>query len=652
MIRLSGISKSFGDRTLFSSINWHVSPRDRVGLIGENGAGKSTLLQILAGDSEPDSGDRIARNRLKVGYLRQEIEIVSKEKTLLTFVLEGRDDLLRLESRLSVISRRIERADSGSADKLAYEMALLEEEYKNAGGYGKHAKAKGILAGLGFSEADYHRSLTPLSGGWRMRAELGKILFSSPDLLLLDEPTNHLDLESTVWLESFLKGFEGAILLISHDRYFLNRMVDNIAELTAGELTLYPYPYDKYLVEKENRIVQIAKKAERQRKEIERQERFIERFRAKNTKATQVQSRVRALGKIDIIKTAKKSVNSRFRFRESGRINDTAVELTDVVFGYNTTPVYDNLNFTLRRGDRVALAGPNGAGKSTLIKIIAGTVDVKSGKVKTGSLVTARSFAQHHVESFNMENTVLNETTRRIPSDSIPMARTALGAFLFRNDDVNKKVKILSGGEKSRLALAKLALTPTNLLLLDEPTNHLDLSGKSALEKALQSYSGCIVMISHDRAFIDSVANKVIHVENGELTEYLGGYSYYESQREQVVSRKNLTRTQTEPRTGAEPVASKKEIRRQAADNRKRQNELAGPLKSRLKLVEIKISEWEELIREHERTLADPSTYSDKSKIRELTVGLSNAKSEAGELMEEWEEISGKLEFIKAENPQ
>jgi len=644
MIRLEKIGKSFGARALFEQVDWHIRPGDKVGLVGDNGTGKTTLLRILAGHIEPESGGRLPRKGLRIGYLGQEIIAENTGGALLDTALRGRGDLLEAERRMERIAADIETAgdDGVLAEKLAGRLSEAHENFRSGGGFRLAADARAVLRGLGFSEDDFGKPLGVFSGGWRMRAELARILLSEPDILLLDEPTNHLDLESTVWLEKFIKGFAGSLVIISHDRYFLNRMVGAIAELDRGRLTLYPYPYDRYVEEKNRRAEALEKKAAHQKKELEKQERFIERFRAKNTKATQVQSRIKALEKIERIETGPRAAFVGLRFREAGRIGKDAVTLEAITQGYGGKKVYRGLDFRLYRGDRVALVGPNGAGKSTLLKIIAGRVPIQSGDISFGNNVAMRYFAQSQSGALDADRTALGEVTRSIPNEAIPMARATLGALLFHGDDVDKRIKVLSGGEKSRVALAITALNPTNLLLLDEPTNHLDLKSRQTLERSLRAYAGCLLMISHDRAFIDAVANKVAHVENGTLTMYPGNYAYYERKREQE-------RAAAPPDNGngaGAKTGSKKEARREAARRREDLGREIAPLRERLEAVESQIAVLERELSRFEAVLADPATFADREKSREASRGAAEARRRNEELMREWETLSEKIEAI------
>jgi len=647
MIQLRKVTKSYGARTLFGEVDWHIKPGERIGLVGENGAGKTTLLKIVAGADEASSGEISRKKGITVGHLFQEMEDFG-DAHLLTETLGGRQDIQKLELAMEELTERMQHASSNDeAHQMAHELHDLQEKYEVAGGYSVEAEAKAILRGMGFKENDFVSPISAFSGGWRTRAQLARLLLTSPDLLLLDEPTNHLDLESTVWLENFLKNYKGAMILISHDRYFIGRLTELTAELEHGALTVWPYSHDKFVIEKASRRELLEKQATAQQKEIEKQEKFIERFRAKNTKASVVQSRVKALEKIERIELTPETKGIGFRFMEAGRTGQNLLELVDVEQGYGDNTVYKHLNFTLRRGERVALAGPNGAGKSTLLKILAGRIEIRAGRTVMGQNVSMRHYAQHQLEALDAEKSALDEVTDNVPLDSIPRVRHILGAFLFRGDDVFKKIKSLSGGEKARVALAKLALTPTNLLLLDEPTNHLDVKSREALETALRTYTGCIVIISHDRAFIDAVANKIIHVERGKLTEYLGNYSYYEEKRAEA-QKAQLQLARNAANEAKRAQSGQKENRREAAKARIEMNEKIGPVKKTIERVEKEIASCEASIAELEAKLADPAIYSDPEKARVSAQELARAKTKNIELLAEWESLAEKMETIKA----
>lgn len=654
MLRLENTSKLFGGSPIFTEVSLRIQAGQRIGLVGDNGAGKSTLLKIMTGDIAPDDGRRIVSGNTRIGLLRQETG-GQNDISILASAVAGAEHITAMQVKMDKCSNALHIAekegDMAKTERLAETFAEAQEMFNDAGGYALEGKARGILAGLGFKPHEFDKSVDSFSGGWRMRVQLARLLLSHPEVLLLDEPTNHLDLETSIWLERFLTAYDGALVIISHDRFFLNRMVNAIAEIEHGKLTHYPFPYDKYVIEKQKRRDLLEASATRQQKDIDRQERFIERFRAKNTKATLVQSRVKALAKVERIETTKNTSSIGFRFEETGRIGAIPVEVLKAKVAYGEHVVYDSLDFSMRRGDRIALVGPNGAGKSTLIKLLSGGLTPKTGVVRISESVSMRYFAQHQIESLDLKKTVLEELTSAVPFDKIPRARGTLGAFLFRKDDVDKKVEVLSGGEKSRLALAKIALTPTNLLLLDEPTNHLDLKSRQALEKALAGYGGCILFISHDRAFIDRVANKILHIEAGRFTEFLGNWAYYEKNRDKRLG----SSTSATPAVGgitnkkSGRTKSKKEARQEAAKLRKMISDTVGPIKKELKSVESKIATVDSQIEDIEQELAHTETYDKPDRVSELSQDLQRLKKESKELLSRWEKLSEKLERVTAQ---
>ena len=647
MIQLENVHKEYGARVLFAEVTWTILAGQKIGLVGDNGTGKSTLLRILAGLDAPSGGGRIARSGWRVGYLQQETGGPDEREALLEYTAAGRGDLAGAARRLDDLARHIERG-SGDAEALAGELAEAHEEYHAAGGWAREANARAILRGLGFAERDFARPLGVFSGGWRARAGLARLLMSAPDLLLLDEPTNHLDLESAEWLESFLNGYQGAVVIVSHDRYFLNRMCREIAELEHGALTLYPYPYGRFLDEKERRIEALADAAARQQREIARQTRFIERFRAKNTKATLVQSRVKALEKVEIIQTHRQTASIGFSFQCAGRGAKEMIQLRGVTQRYGERAVFEKLDYTLWRGDRVALIGPNGAGKSTLLKLLGGQLAPGAGEARTGEGVIVRSFAQRQVDVLDPAKTVYEETVADLAPAQSPRARDILGSFLFTGDDVDKKIASLSGGEKSRVALAKMALAPSHVLLLDEPTNHLDLKSRMALERALAAFEGALVVVSHDRAFMDAMANKVVKVERGRLIEYPGNWSDYERSR----LAQSLERERSAHKEAAREPGARKEARREAAQKRQELSRATGPLKRKLEELEEAIAALENEIMSLERDLANPATYRDPRRSGEQARALARAKEALTASLAQWESLAAEIERITAGFPE
>jgi ATP-binding cassette subfamily F protein 3 len=525
VIQLEHISKSFGGQVVFHDLTWHITRGQRIGLVGPNGAGKTTLCRILTGELDADSGQVRRAKAATIGYLPQDIASAG-EGTVLGHLLAGFPEVARLEAELELLAGEMAETEDGASEDLVHRYGDLQHQYEALGGYHLETRAKAILGGLGFTPKDFFQPLATFSGGWRMRAALGRLLLQAPDLLLLDEPTNHLDLESLQWLEEFLAAYEGTVVIISHDRYFLNRVVDRVAELELGRFSLYVGDYDDYQAQKLARQEQIQAAQRTQAEQIEKMERFIRKFRYKATKARQVQSRIKQLDRMERVEVIRAPKRIHFRFPQPARSGTTACELRKVRKAYGDNVVYAGIDFRLVRGDRVALVGVNGAGKSTLLKLVAGVLPFESGDRVPGHNVSVHYYAQHQLDALNPRNTVLEELAAVADLEMQPRLRAILGAFLFSGDDVEKPVTVLSGGEKSRLALAKMLLRPANLLCLDEPTNHLDVTAREILEEALDQFDATMLFISHDRYFINRIATKVVEVREGRLWEYAGDYDY------------------------------------------------------------------------------------------------------------------------------
>jgi ATP-binding cassette subfamily F protein 3 len=648
VISVEGISKSYGGQVLFRDLSWRIAERERIGLVGPNGAGKTTICRILAGVEDPDTG-RVSHGRsVTVGYLPQEVA-GAVAGSVLAEALAGFEQVWALERELEDIARALETEPS---DALTRRYGDVQHRFEALGGYRLETQAKAILTGLGFGADELTRPLVEFSGGWRMRAALARLLLLAPSLLLLDEPTNHLDLEALAWLESFLAGYDGTVVVVSHDRYFLNRMVTSIAELSAAGLTVYPGDYDDYLVEREARRELLEAQARNQAKRIEEIERFIERFRYKATKARQVQSRVKMLAKVERIEVPGASRRIHFKFPEPPRTGRRVATLTGLHKAYGDNVVYRGIDFAVERGDRVALVGENGAGKSTLLKILAGALPFDRGERALGPHVAVHYYAQHQLDALTPTNSALDEIIAAAPDLPHTRLRTILGAFLFSGDAVEKKVSVLSGGEKARLALAKMLVRPAALLCLDEPTNHLDLASREVLEDALALFPGTIVFISHDRYFINRIATSVLHVHHGVLTRYLGTYDDFLAA--------------SEARASGMPAASREAPveRREAADprpmgSRERSSPAGGgkssrpaktrgsaevrELRRRLEAVETRVQEIEAKLAEITAALADPALYTDGERARAVAHERKAAEEQLAWLMREWEEISTAL---------
>jgi len=653
MITLHHIEKQFGSKVLFKDCALQIGVRDRMGLVGPNGSGKTTLFKLILGEESIDDGEIQIAKGVKIGYLPQEV-VPFTGNTVLDDVLKSLSGITSLQDKMKVLEEELSSMeDPKEQERLAKEYGKLHEHYTVLGGYGLEAQAKQILQGLGFKESDFNRATDELSGGWLMRMALAKILLQSPDLLLLDEPTNYLDLESLVWLEDFLVNYPGAMVIISHDRVFLNHLIDRIAEIEAQEIDLYYGDYDHYLEEKEARRQILEATFRTQQRKIEQTERFIERFRAKNTKSKQVQSRIKMLEKLERVELPKeKKKEIRFHFPSPKRSGHRVVELKNLHKGYGGIQVYQGIDLTLFRGDKVALIGPNGAGKSTLLKILAGVLDFEKGEVVLGKDVTRAYFAQHQFDLLNPENTTFEEILSVAADETQTELRTLLGTFLFSGDEVEKKVSVLSGGEKSRLVLAKMLLKPANFLLLDEPTSHLDIPSRNVLEMALRQFQGTICLITHDRHLINQIANKVIEIDRGIPHLFPGNYDYYLYKKDQFQREEVEKEVKAEVEKKENPAQKKSKYmvkeergrRAQQVDQFRRQ--LAG-LEKRFQGVEKSLNEATQILDDLNQRLSDASLYLNQKETYETIETHRKTQEKVNELSQLWESLALELEELK-----
>ncbi len=635
MVHVDSIRRQFGLRVLFQDLSWAIPRGARLGLVGPNGAGKTTLLRILAGTDSPDAGQVRRPADLRVGYLPQEVETLPHGSVLST-VLDGFGELRRLAQELEVVEGKLSsvRANDPAVKTLTVTYGELRHRFETLGGDRVESRAKAILTGLGVPVSSLHDPLAKLSGGRRMRVALARLLIGRPDLLLLDEPTNHLDLEATVWLEEFLSSFPGAFVVVSHDRYFLNRTVRGIAELEYGRLTSFPGGYDNYLEAREARRVATEKTIRQQTKEMARVERFIERFRYKASKARQVQSRLRGLEKVERVDGPTAAKRIRFGFPPAPRSGEVVVRAQGLAKAFGSTVVYRDAAFGIRRGDRVALVGPNGAGKSTLLKLLDGRIAPDAGTLELGHNVAVQYYAQHQLEALDPNRTVLEEMQYRAEPGLTQKLRGLLGLFLFTGADADKKVEILSGGEKARLALAGMLIRPGNLLLLDEPTNHLDLRSREVLEEALDEYDGTIVVVSHDRYFINRVANAVGEVGSGRVDIYPGDYDTY---LERHASR-------AEPSMpGGTTCGRDRDLRRVEAEERNQRYRERRAVEDRLAPIETAIDALESRIGYLSGLQAEPATYRDAERARSIGREKADAEERLAQLYANWEMIAANL---------
>ena len=634
MLQLKDIEKYFADRRIFAGINWHIRPTDKIGLCGENGAGKSTLLKLLAGMVECDGGHYQTAKGTTVGYLPQD-GLVHKGHSLFDEAQSALAELQQMEIELRQLEKQI--ATSASDEELG-RYAELQSLFEQRGGYRMESEVGRVLHGLGFSETDFTKPCETFSGGWQMRIALAKLLLQQPNLLLLDEPTNHLDLPARDWLEDYLANYPHSVVLVSHDRYFLDRVVGRIVEIWNGELTEYPGNYSRYIAARDERVAALKAAKLQQDDEIARVEGFINRFRYQANKASQVQSRIKQLEKIERISLPPERKKIAFQFPAPPKGGRTSIELENASQRYGELTVLDEVNVLVEQGERVALVGPNGAGKSTLMRLLSGVELPVSGVRKEGHNLILAYFAQDQAAELNPTRDVYSELSADSPVAMVPKLRNILGSFLFSGDDIEKPVRVLSGGERNRLALAKLLLRPANLLLLDEPTNHLDLHSKEILLEALKKYKGTIVFVSHDRYFVDQLATRVLEVGQGKVDSYFGNYEDFLRAKQslgdgshsvQRVEQHSL-KVEVAPAAGKETRIQERQVRKEKQrKEQKRQRELAD--------VEARIETFEEQLAELEKTMANPDLYQDQERWREVSAQHNKLTDNLDEAYAEWE---------------
>lgn len=634
MLSISNLSYFIGGRPLYEDASLHIKPKDKIGLIGLNGKGKSTLLKIINGEIQPDKGSIASAKETTIGFLNQDLLSYQTDDAILTVAMEAFSEAVDIQRKLETTLHEME---TNYSEKLLDKLTHLQEQFERLDGYTMQAKAEEILEGIGFTTEQLHQPLREFSGGWRMRVMLARLLLEKPSLLMLDEPTNHLDLPSIKWIENYLRTYEGSIMVVSHDRTFLNNVVTKTVEVANKMLILYEGNYDFYLEEKQLREEIQKNSYENQQQHIKQSERFITRFKAKSTKARQVQSRIKALDKMDLIEDVvddQAVINFQFKFSQnSGR---HLVKLKEVSKSYGDLEVLKNTSASIERGDKIAMIGANGKGKSTLLRIIAGTEPV-TGVIEEGYNVITAFYAQHQLEALTVKNEVLDELKQAGSTKTEQELRNVLGCFLFTGDDVFKKIKVLSGGEKSRVALAKTLLSEANFLMLDEPTNHLDMLSENIIIQALQQYQGTFIVVSHNRHFISQVANKIWYIENKEIKEYPGTFEefeYWQLKNEQINKEPSLQKTSKpkKPKSTKPKTHSDRELKK---------------LQQQLAKVESEIEALEKNKKSIEEKMSSPDVYSDPDKLAELNTELNKYQSELSLKNKDWEFVAEQIDVLE-----
>jgi ATP-binding cassette subfamily F protein 3 len=652
LIYFRNVNLSFLEKKLFDNINWTIHSRSRIGLVGENGTGKTTLFRALLDQVHLDSGaiEIPDRKHKTIGYLPQ--DLVELESVNLIEFLKQKSGIAALEESIKDLEHKISGVKQNTSG-----YSMLSEQYSDAmahfaamDGYAFEARAKQVLKGFGFKEDDFARDCALFSGGWKMRILLTSILLARPDIMLLDEPTNHLDTESMEWLESYLKDYPGTIIVISHDRFFLDKIALQIAELSACHIHIYKGNYSHYLNQKEIRLAALKKEMDLQKAQIKRIEEFIERFRYKATKAAQVQSRIKMLEKFSAVTLEAKTKSVAMKFPEGKKSAKEVVKAIDLGHSYGSLNVFNNLNFTLFRGDKVAFVGVNGSGKSTLSRLLSLSEQPSRGSVKYGDSVNMAFFSQESSQNLNYENTIREEIDSVPTQASDQEKRNLLGSFLFSGDDIFKSISVLSGGEKSRLALLKIMLLDTNFLILDEPTNHLDLKTKDIFQNALINYHGTVAIVSHDRYFLDNLVNKVFELKDGTINDYHGNYSYFIEKRNQAVTPapdENISQPLLK-----DQAFKTKERKRLEAEERNKTYKIRAALQKDMQAVEKKIASLEAKKSGHETSLCDPQTHRDSVKIKTINLELKDINAELEHAYNIWTELHSKLEAITLVNTE
>jgi ATP-binding cassette subfamily F protein 3 len=651
VIYFRNVSLSFLNKKLFDNINWTIHPKSRIGLVGDNGTGKTTLFRTILEQVHLDSGiiDVPNRKQKTIGYLPQ--DLVELESIALIDFLKRKSGIAALEKSIKDLERQISQVIQNTSEykNLSQNYSDATANFAALDGYAFESRAKQVLKGFGFKESDFSQNCDLFSGGWKMRILLTSILLAKPDIMLLDEPTNHLDTESMEWLESYLKNYPGTIITVSHDRFFLDKIALQIAELSSCHIHIYKGNYSYYLTEKDRRHAALKKEMELQKAQIKKIEEFVERFRYKATKASQVQSRIKMLEKFSSVTLEAKSKSVTMKFPEGKKSAKEVVKAIDLGHNYGSLNVFGNLNFTLFRGDKVAFVGVNGSGKSTLSRLLSLSEQPSNGAVKYGDGVNMAFFSQESSQNLNYEKTIWEEINSVPTHASDQEKRNLLGTFLFSGDDIHKPISVLSGGEKSRLALLNIMLLDTNFLILDEPTNHLDLKTKDIFQNALINYHGTVAIVSHDRYFLDHLVNKVFELKDGSINDYHGNYTYFIEKRGQadLPQKENVN---TSEQNARESAFKTKEQKRQEAEERNKQAKIKNACKKELTAIEQKIELLEAKKMQHETVLCDPQTHRDAVKIKAINIELKNITVDLARSYNIWTELNSKLEQLTVTN--
>ncbi|MBO5985152.1 MAG: ABC-F family ATP-binding cassette domain-containing protein [Rikenellaceae bacterium] len=640
MISLDNLTVSYGGWTLFDGISFLINEKDRIGLVGKNGAGKTTLLRIITGEQQPSEGAVTINGECSIGYLPQQMR-VADTTTLKAEAEKAFDEVLRLEADIASLTAEIaERTDyeSEEYETLLHRLNDAQDRYHILGGDTREADIEKTLLGLGFKRTDFDRATSEFSGGWRMRIELAKLLLRRPSIFLLDEPTNHLDIESIQWLEEYLKNYNGAVLLISHDRAFLDNVTTRTVELSLGQIYDYKVPYSKFVELRAERRAQQQAAYENQQRMIEKTEEFIEKFRYKPTKSNQVQSRIKQLERLERIEVEEEDLATlNIKFPPAPRSGQIVVEVKEVGKSFGEKRIFSDFTFTLERGQKIALVGRNGEGKTTMARMLLGELEQSEGTIKLGANVNIGYYAQNQDDLMDGEFTVFDTLDRVAVGDIRTRLRDILGAFLFRGEDIDKKVKVLSGGERSRLAMARLMLEPYNLLILDEPTNHMDMRSKDILKRAIQKYDGTVVVVSHDRDFLDGIVDRVYEFRDGGVKEYLGGI-YYFLEKRKVESLQEIERKATPTTTVTKETSTGK----LSYEQRKEQEKLLRKLRKAVETIEEELAKIEEQIASYDAKFATATEYNEAD-----YAAYNELKAQYDRQMHEWEKASYELEITE-----